>query len=297
MKMPQRVPQHISETASFKLFSEKIPDKWIIREVTERDYGVDCYLEIVNDDNSLTGDLAIIQLKSMQSIPWTKNDTYLLADVKISTTNYLYKFAVPTFIFLADISSQELFLVQIHYEVQRNFLEYAKQDKFSFRFKKSNKFEGKDGEFLFKFKFYYQNERAQFENELLFFLSALQHFKDFQSLHTNLDYHLGLEDEDQIFFEAMHRNYSFLTIYLNLDNPVPSLNGIKKKSREKFKGEFHYELYEHDLSEWMPAFEDLTKKIIIALKEFMDGESHYWMIKNMPVHNYINNLDEEGNLY
>lgn len=109
MKMPQRVPQHISETASFKLFSEKIPDKWIIREVTERDYGVDCYLEIVNDDNSLTGDLAIIQLKSMQSIPWTKNDTYLLADVKISTTNYLYKFAVLHSFFLLIYQAKNYF--------------------------------------------------------------------------------------------------------------------------------------------------------------------------------------------
>ncbi|WP_293742421.1 hypothetical protein [uncultured Pedobacter sp.] len=95
----------------------------------------------------------------------------------------------------------------------------------------------------------------------------------------------------------MHRNFSFLTIYLNLENPVPSLDALKKRSLDKFKGVTHYELFEHDLSEWMPKFEQLTKEIIIALKEFMDGESHYWMIKNRSVHNYINNLDEEGNLY
>ncbi len=107
--MPQRVPPHISETASFKLFSKKIPDRWIIREVTERDYGVDCYLEIVDEDGSLTGDLAVIQLKSLQSIPWTKDNSYSLSDVKISTTNYLYKFAIPPLFFLRIYQGRSYF--------------------------------------------------------------------------------------------------------------------------------------------------------------------------------------------
>jgi len=97
MKLPKRVPQHISETASFKLFSSKIPDSWIIRDITERDYGIDCYLELVNDDNELTGELALIQLKSRQSIPWTTQEYYSLTGVDIATSNYWYKFAVPVF--------------------------------------------------------------------------------------------------------------------------------------------------------------------------------------------------------
>lgn len=97
MKLPKRVPQHISETASFKLFSSKIPDNWIIRDITERDYGIDCYLELVNDNNELSGELALIQLKSRQTIPWTKEDYYTLTGVDITTSNYWFKFAVPVF--------------------------------------------------------------------------------------------------------------------------------------------------------------------------------------------------------
>lgn len=115
MKLPKRVPQHISETASFKLFSSKIPDNWIVRDVSERDYGIDCYLELVNDDNELTGELALIQLKSRQKINWTKDDTFQLSGVDISTSNYWYKFSVPVFIFLADIESQELYFLSVDY--------------------------------------------------------------------------------------------------------------------------------------------------------------------------------------
>lgn len=47
MKYPERIDKHITESSSYKIFSNAIPDNWIVREVTERDYGIDCYVEIV----------------------------------------------------------------------------------------------------------------------------------------------------------------------------------------------------------------------------------------------------------
>lgn len=178
MKLPKRVPQHISESASFKLFSSKIPNSWIVREVTERDYGIDCYLELVNDENELTGHLASIQLKSRQKIPWTQEDTYTLSEVNISTSNYWYNSLVPVFIFLTDIDEQEVYFESVGYHIKRNFDEFRKQTKFNYVFKKSHLFKGKDGIFSFKFDYYYEYYRARFESELLFFLSNLENIKN-----------------------------------------------------------------------------------------------------------------------
>ena len=46
MKYPNRVPTHIAETRSWKILYEQVPDEWIIRQVTERDYGIDCFVEL-----------------------------------------------------------------------------------------------------------------------------------------------------------------------------------------------------------------------------------------------------------
>ncbi len=296
MKLPKRPKQHTSETASFKLFQSKIPDSWIIREVTERDYGIDCYLELVNDDDELTGELVLIQLKSRESIPWTQDNTYTLSSVDIATSNYWYKFAVPVFIFLADIAKQEIFMLSVDYWIKRNFSEFIKQSAFNYKFKKSSIFEGKDGIFSFKFRFYYEFYRQQFENELLFFLTNLHHFQDFQIEHNGRDYHLGIEGTDLIYFEAMHRNYKFLCTYFNLDNPIPTMKELKKKSREKFGNALHYELYEHDLTEWINEFKKLTLEIIKGLKEFLEGELSYWLIINPSIYNYVINIRENGQL-
>lgn len=294
MKLPKRVPQHISETASFKLFSSKMPDNWIIRDVSERDYGIDCYLELTNDDNELTGELALIQLKSRESINWTKDDTFQLSGVEISTSNYWNNFSVPVFIFLADIDSHELFFLSVHYYIKRNFNAFTQQTTFNYRFTKKIKFEGKDGELTFKYLFYIEHYRLQFENELLFFLSNLPHFRDYQMEHNGRDFHMGIEDEDLVYFEAMHRNYRFLCIYFQIENPIPTLKELKKKSREKFGNEYHYELYEHDLTEWMETFEKLTSSLIKEIKNFLNEELGYWLHINPTVFNYVINLNEDG---
>src|SRR5690348_9937170 len=139
MKMPQRVPQHVSETESFVIFSDKLPKNWIIRQVTERDYGIDCYLELVSDNNELTGELALIQLKSRQGIVWTKADYYAISDVDIATSIYWFKFQVPVFLFVADVTNKELYFVGARNYIKRNFQEYLAQGQFSYRILKTAK--------------------------------------------------------------------------------------------------------------------------------------------------------------
>lgn len=295
MKLPKRVAQHISESASFKLFSSKVPNNWIIREVSERDYGIDCYLELVKDNNELTGHLASIQLKSRQSIPWTQKDTYKLTGIDISTSNYWFKFQVPVFIFLVDINEQEVYFESVNYHIKRNFFEYRKQSSFSYKFRKSQIFKEKKGAFSFKFSYYYEYYRSRFESELLYFLSNLENMKSFQFEHDNRDFHMPVEGPDLIFFEAMHRNFSFLCHYLNIDTSLSDLKTIKEKSREKFKDDNGYELYEDDLIENMEEFKELNKEIIRTLKSFLHGEQAYWEVVDPTVFDYVNHLDDDGN--
>jgi hypothetical protein len=291
MDLPKRSKQHISETASFKLFSSLVPNNWIVREMTERDYGIDCYIELVDDEDRLTGDLVLIQLKSRDGIDWTKEDYYTISGIDIQTSNYWWQFAVPVFIFLADIKNQELYFLSTHQYVRRNFIKYASQKGFSYRIKRTQRFDDQQSLLRFKYQYIYESHRKQFENELLFFLSNYESYKDFQDLHSNLDYHLGIETHDLIFFETMHSNFRFLTKYLNIFNIIPSLQEIKTKSMEKFGEESHYELYEHDLSELTFPFKRTTSKILKNLIQIIENESEYWQVINPTVLNYINELD------
>jgi hypothetical protein len=120
-------------------------------------------------------------------------------------------------------------------------------------------------------------------------LSNIQKYRDFQSEHSNRDFHLGIEDEDLIYFESMHKNYSFLCSYMNIPNIIPFLLELKKKSKDRFK-DGYYELYELDLTECVETYENQTKSIIQKLDDLIDEEKSYWISNNLTVLNYIGNL-------
>ncbi len=247
------------------------------------------HLELVNDKNELTGDLILVQLKSRENIPWTKDQSFILTGINIATTNYWYNFPVPVFIFLTDIENQELYFLPVHRYIKKHYSEFDKQEVFNYKIEKKSKF----GIFSFRYRYLVERYRQQFENEFLFFLSNLKHFQDFQTEHDNLDFHLGVEDEDLIFFEAMHRNYEFLCSYLDIKNPVPSMIEIKRRSREKFKSGF-YNLYEHDLTELVGLFKTLTLEIVKKIKLFLNEELSYWSFTNRTVYNYVRKIKDSG---
>lgn len=54
-RFPKRDNNHIIETFSYKVFSNSLPNQWIIRDLTKRDYGTDVLIEYVTDSGDVTG--------------------------------------------------------------------------------------------------------------------------------------------------------------------------------------------------------------------------------------------------
>lgn len=74
IELPKRADNHIRETTGNKVLESLIPAEWIIRSVSERDYGVDCYIELVDEENHLTGEIAFVQMKATDKIDWRIRD-------------------------------------------------------------------------------------------------------------------------------------------------------------------------------------------------------------------------------
>ncbi|MGI9525476.1 MAG: DUF4365 domain-containing protein, partial [Weeksellaceae bacterium] len=94
--------------------------------VTERDYGIDCYVELVNEKNQLTGDLASIQLKSKDTIDWNLDNTLTISNIKISTSNYWYRFPVPVFLCVTDNQKKEMYFVSVKNFIKKEFFNFCK---------------------------------------------------------------------------------------------------------------------------------------------------------------------------
>ncbi|MEZ8307068.1 DUF4365 domain-containing protein [Vibrio splendidus] len=135
MEYPKRIKTHISESESFDIVSKALPSEWIVREITERDYGIDLYVEIVKSDGCVTGDLVALQVKSTNKFSFNKRNKFSLSGIKRSTLNYWEGLPVPVFVFLVNLHDENVYWCNIETD-RRNGYFSGDTSTISLRFEK-----------------------------------------------------------------------------------------------------------------------------------------------------------------
>ncbi len=294
MKLPERVANHITETKSFKIFSNNIPDEWVIREVTERDYGVDCYIEMVNEENQLTGELISIQLKGTNDLTWTQNGTHSFYEVKISTTNYWYQFPTPVFICLVDVKNAKVYFETVRSAVRKSYIKYSEQRTFHYIFKKDNELNIND---ISIFISAYHKEKKIFKNEnnVITFISHYEQYRDFMDENYGRDLFLPVENQRVLYLKHMYEVFKNLCDFFDIEWTLKSMNEYSIESQKKF-GTDEY-LYEMDNDIIIDKLDELFVPLILVIKEYIiETEKEYWLVKDIATFNQMLNVRKDGKI-
>lgn len=289
LEFPKRADNHIRESASYKVLQSKIPSEWIIRDVTERDYGIDCYIELVDEQHMLKGEIAFVQMKSKDNLGW-RNDNGLRFDkIERSTTNYLKSFMIPTYIFLADLTTKELFFMSVKEYIAEHYAEYTDSKTFVYEFYRDRNRFTIDA-FLKSFRI--NNQYNQYRNELQYFIANLYQCIEFMQDHNNRDSFMQIEPEDMIFFEAMHRNISFLQNYFGTINKLTPVEILYERGKTKYGDAYEHTLFEGVLTDIYDEFKASVVEIFDIIKELVtQKERYYWLMERFYVFNCINNMN------
>jgi hypothetical protein len=117
MDFPQRTYTHIYEKESLDILSTTLPKEWIIRDFTERDYGIDLYIEIVEKDGYVTGNLLALHITSSKNIELKSDNSHLHSKIKRSTLNYWKVLPITVFMILVDLEIKTCFWCNIKNEI------------------------------------------------------------------------------------------------------------------------------------------------------------------------------------
>lgn len=294
MNLPQRDNKHITETSSFKIFSNNIPDLWIIREVTERDYGIDCYIELVNTKGQVTGNLISIQLKGVETIKWTKKDYYTFSGIKISTTNYWERFPIPVFICLVDIKTKETFFTPVKESIRANFKTYKKQKKFSYKIKKSNNLNKSNLE-NFLMAYFKEKMTKDLEQNINTFISHYKEYQEFIERNIGRDYFMGIEMGRVLYLKHFYYNLCYLCKYFKIDWNLKSIEEYFKLSQERFGDD--YVIHEYFADEIVKRLNTLLIPILLKLRKYItEEEKEYWMLEDLQLYNIMINVRDNGEI-
>lgn len=125
--MPKRPKQHQLEDLSRAKFQLCLPEEWVLRD-KEKDYGIDCEVELFDRDEISTALLFYVQLKATSS---KKRSEIFNVDFKVETLEYFKQLEIPV---LLARYSQHLDKTYVKW-VNEVDLTFAKEKAKTFRIK------------------------------------------------------------------------------------------------------------------------------------------------------------------
>ena len=116
MDLPKRNESRVTENKGLDIVKNIFQDehKWIFRKVPlEEDYGIDAYIDILEDGKYITGKTIAIQVKSGRSYFETKNNIGWIFYGESKHLNYYLNHDVPVLIVLVDIETKSAYWIKV----------------------------------------------------------------------------------------------------------------------------------------------------------------------------------------
>ncbi len=112
-ELPKRTPQQVADTAATVLFKKSLPNDWVVRELSERDYGIDALVEMTSKGR-MTGNVIAAQLKGDSRLILGTRETNNYRRLKRSTYNYLIGLPTPSYLFVCAETEQQVYWASLN---------------------------------------------------------------------------------------------------------------------------------------------------------------------------------------
>lgn len=297
MKLPKRIETHIIETASWKILQATVPSTWILRQVSERDYGIDCYIELVNSDQEITGELLSGQLKGTQSIEWTSDEVSsshgTFSGISTSTINYWMRLPVPVFLFVADISQEALYFSSVKRQVRKNYNKFLTQQSMSFELIKICNLGSSDGQAAFVYMYFMEKRYDQFKSDIRMLFVHFRKYIEFIEYNQDLDCFMEVENEDELIFIHIYNTLERLCSFLFITWDIEDLRSIITNDRAQWKDSYCL-FHNLTLTKILPLLHQKVLTVIEKTKKLVTiTEKEYWMKTDLVLFNIIDNFDNK----
>ena len=300
MKLPSRPETHVTEAASWRLLQNLAPDTWIVREVTERDYGIDAYVEIASTAGEITGDLISVQLKGTAAITWKKpkavkgasgkraSDTATSPQIATSTANYWERLPVPVFLFVADIAAADIYYVSVEQAIRRNYGKLSNQDSMTFRLMKDFSLGSDLGAPVVEWLARRERLHRDFVFHIAGLVSHAEGFHEFIGMNQGRDSFMEVEADAHLRFRALYQACRMAAEYLGTDWTVDELAALYKRDREQFQDD-HCMLHEATLDLALVQIEAIFPTLLRGAVELIGNtEGEYWRTHHPVLHSLCN---------
>lgn len=291
MKWPKRTPTHIQETKSWRLLASLAPDEWIVREVSERDYGIDAYIEIATPTGDITGNLISVQLKGPEQVDWKdiewkdngeRSRIGTSPAIATATARYWLNLPVPVFLFVADLTVRDIYFISVEPQIRNHFDKLDRQDSLRFKLLEEVSLRHNGATQLISLLAARERFHPQFAVHVTNLLGSVESFGAYILENQGYDSFMEVDTERHLQLRTLYECCHMAAVVLGLEWPIESLANAYKRDRVRWKDEYcylHEETLDGLLRELQQIFPELIRK---AIKLITDTQRTYWL-KRDPV--------------
>jgi hypothetical protein len=284
MQFPQRTQSHITESESWRLLQELAPRQWIVREISERDYGIDAYVEIATESGDITGNLISLQLKGVNNIAWREevgvSKKASTPQVKTSTANYWLGLPIPVFLLVADLTARNVYYATVEPQLRNHYGTLSTQNSITLTLDERADLRTEEGRSLFTFLIARERLQPDFVFQITTLLNSVQTFADFILTNQGYDQFLDVDDERHLQFRAIYDCLQTSSFILEGSWPIESLRDLYLRDRGMFKDDYaflHENTLDYALRKLQVVFPRLVRR---ALDLVLNKQPDYWRRKD-----------------
>ncbi|MCC0809464.1 DUF4365 domain-containing protein [Methylobacterium sp. W2] len=284
MKLPKRVEEHVTETSSWRILQANAPNEWIVREVSERDYGVDCYVEIATKDGHITGELISVQLKGVKQIKWnegSEGERYARSPaVKTATANYWLNLPVPVVLLVADLQAKKIYFAHVKETIRADYDRLSSKKTITFPLHEELHLASNIGLALFSWFNRRERQIANFTFHVSNLICHIHSFTNYIETNQHRDSFMEVEAERHLQFRSLHQVCTAASIYLNQEFKIDSLADLYKMDDAEWKDQYvwlHEKKLDHSLRQLERVFPKLVRQALTLVTE---RQASYWRARD-----------------
>ncbi|MCS0401997.1 DUF4365 domain-containing protein [Vibrio diabolicus] len=287
-EFPKRHTNHILETMSYKIFNNAIPNTWMVRELTERDYGFDALVELTTLNNEVNGKIAAIQLKASSQFTFNQAGVYKHYAIDKRTTNLWLSSNVLTFLFFTDEATEILYFIPIQTYVRDNFSRYKSSEKFFYEVSSFDIFTPDK----FVNAFVACEKLPELESQITGIKMLYENFSKFFDENHGRDFHMPIDDESRE--RGLYDLYNKIEHVCTLLDICWDVAPIDTYISQNTIGSY-VEMYEYHMTEILKLIDVKLLKCLEKVKEItLVKHSDYWLAKDANIVDFCVGLKIES---
>jgi hypothetical protein len=269
-QLPQFPESHVIDQQAELVFRSLLVPQWIQRKI-ERDYGLDFEIEY-STNGLVTGPKALIQVKGLQSIPWTLDGRFTYRRVKVSTAHYWLQQNNAVMVVFADVGDNSAFYVPAKSYIRAHYATLLEKKPIPFYLNnRCQVLDRSDPSFLVDI---WAEENLEKRDAAIGELFNFQKsFFDFHRPNYQRDAHMPV-DADRV---IELRDLVLDCARLNKALGSAYFKAYDITALENWRPDHADDLFEGDLTLWLDRMDRaLTTMVKFARRLVLEGEQAYW---------------------